>query len=73
MKKGCILSLVAGASEEWPIGPRRSEFFKIILVSVVLGVKKRTFVHQTTIQIEKITCESMGGAKSFAMKCFVMV
>ena len=26
-----------------------------------------------SIQIEKIICRSMGGAKSFAMKCFVLV
>jgi len=38
----------------------------LLQISAVLMLK-------TFIQIEKITCGSMGGGKSFAMKCFVLV
>ena len=40
---------------------------------MLFPLKIDLFLREIAIQVEKITCGSMGGAKSFVMKCFVLI
>ena len=77
-QKRAVLAATATAastalvSREDTIEQQLSSTACLIEISEILALQRVRFF-AVFIQIEKITCESMGGAKSFAMKCFGLV